>query len=156
MMLKGLTTQYLIRQTYRVKSGDTILLHAAAGGAGLILSQWAPEEWNFTVLVPFDRAEACSLKQAAERAGKSESTMRNWCVNYGIGRRVAGGVWQISKPALEMLLDGDKAALSAYHGGDRLGSVVRSYFERARIPCVNDDIRHPFREDSGHRRHRRE
>ena len=41
MMLKGLTTQYLIRQTYRVKSGDTILLHAAAGGVGLILGQWA-------------------------------------------------------------------------------------------------------------------
>ncbi len=38
MMLKGLTTQYLIRQTYRVKAGDTILLHAAAGGVGLILS----------------------------------------------------------------------------------------------------------------------
>ena len=41
MMLKGLTAQYLIRQTYRVKKGDTILLHAAAGGVGLILSQWA-------------------------------------------------------------------------------------------------------------------
>jgi NADPH2:quinone reductase len=41
MMLKGLTVQYLIRQTYRVKKGDAILLHAAAGGVGLILSQWA-------------------------------------------------------------------------------------------------------------------
>jgi NADPH:quinone reductase len=41
MMLKGLTAQYLIRQTYRVKAGDTILLHAAAGGVGLILGQWA-------------------------------------------------------------------------------------------------------------------
>src|SRR4030095_13267409 len=41
MMLKGLTAQYLIRQTYRVNAGDTILLHAAAGGVGLILSQWA-------------------------------------------------------------------------------------------------------------------
>lgn len=41
MMLKGLTVQYLIRQTYRVKPGDTILLHAAAGGVGLILGQWA-------------------------------------------------------------------------------------------------------------------
>ncbi|MGP8121319.1 MAG: quinone oxidoreductase family protein [Xanthobacteraceae bacterium] len=41
MMLKGLTAQYLIRQTYRVKAGDTILLHAAAGGVGVILSQWA-------------------------------------------------------------------------------------------------------------------
>ncbi len=41
MMLKGMTTQYLIRQTYVVKAGDTILIHAAAGGVGLILSQWA-------------------------------------------------------------------------------------------------------------------
>src|ERR1700756_503281 len=41
MMLKGLTTQYLIRQTYRIKAGETILLHAAAGGVGQILSQWA-------------------------------------------------------------------------------------------------------------------
>src|SRR5207302_7424799 len=39
MLLKGLTVQYLIRQTYRVKSGDTILLHAAAGRLGTILNQ---------------------------------------------------------------------------------------------------------------------
>ncbi|MCB1670790.1 MAG: quinone oxidoreductase [Gammaproteobacteria bacterium] len=41
MMLKGLTVQYLICQTYRVKKGDTILVQAAAGGVGLILCQWA-------------------------------------------------------------------------------------------------------------------
>ncbi len=41
MMLKGLTVQYLLRQTYRLKPGDTILFHAAAGGVGLIASQWA-------------------------------------------------------------------------------------------------------------------
>jgi NADPH:quinone reductase len=41
MMLKGLTVQYLIRQTYKVKRGDTILCHAASGGVGLILCQWA-------------------------------------------------------------------------------------------------------------------
>jgi NADPH2:quinone reductase len=40
MMLKGLTAQYLVRQTYRVKEGDTVLVHAAAGGVGLILCQW--------------------------------------------------------------------------------------------------------------------
>jgi len=40
MMLKGMTTQYLIRRTYRVKKGDTILMHAAAGGVGQILCQW--------------------------------------------------------------------------------------------------------------------
>ncbi len=41
MMLKGLTAQYLLRRTYKVKSGDTILFHAAAGGVGLIACQWA-------------------------------------------------------------------------------------------------------------------
>ena len=41
MMLKGMTACYLLRRTYRVKAGDTILIHAAAGGVGLILCQWA-------------------------------------------------------------------------------------------------------------------
>jgi len=41
LMLKGLTVQYLLRQTYRVKPGETILFHAAAGGVGLIACQWA-------------------------------------------------------------------------------------------------------------------
>lgn len=41
MMLKGLTAQYLLRRTYKVQPGDTILVHAAAGGVGLILCQWA-------------------------------------------------------------------------------------------------------------------
>ena len=40
VMLKGLTAQYLLRQTYKVQPGDTILVHAAAGGVGLILCQW--------------------------------------------------------------------------------------------------------------------
>jgi NADPH2:quinone reductase len=41
LMLKGLTVQYLFRQTYRLKEGETILFHAAAGGVGLIACQWA-------------------------------------------------------------------------------------------------------------------
>ncbi len=41
MMLKGMTARYLLRATYKVKRGETILLHAAAGGVGQILSQWA-------------------------------------------------------------------------------------------------------------------
>jgi NADPH:quinone reductase len=40
MMLKGLTAQYLLFQTHRVKKGETILVHAAAGGVGQILCQW--------------------------------------------------------------------------------------------------------------------
>jgi NADPH2:quinone reductase len=41
LMLKGLTAQFLIRRTHRVARGETILVHAAAGGVGLILCQWA-------------------------------------------------------------------------------------------------------------------
>lgn len=41
MMLQGLTAEYLLRRTYKVKAGDTILIHAAAGGVGLIACQWA-------------------------------------------------------------------------------------------------------------------
>jgi len=41
MMLKGLTAQYLLRRTYRVQTGQTILFHAAAGGVGLLACQWA-------------------------------------------------------------------------------------------------------------------
>jgi NADPH2:quinone reductase len=40
MMLKGMTVQYLIRRTYKVKKGDIVLFHAAAGGVGLIACQW--------------------------------------------------------------------------------------------------------------------
>lgn len=41
MMLKGMTVEYLLRRTYKVKPGDTVLYHAAAGGVGLIFGQWA-------------------------------------------------------------------------------------------------------------------
>jgi NADPH2:quinone reductase len=41
LMLKGLTVQYLFRQTFPLKGGETILFHAAAGGVGLIACQWA-------------------------------------------------------------------------------------------------------------------
>jgi len=40
MMLQGMTVEYLIRRTYRVKKGETVLVHAAAGGVGLIQCQW--------------------------------------------------------------------------------------------------------------------
>ncbi len=41
MMMQGLTAQYLLRRTYRVQAGETILVHAAAGGVGTIMCQWA-------------------------------------------------------------------------------------------------------------------
>jgi NADPH2:quinone reductase len=63
MMLKGLTTQYLIRQTYRIKAGETILLHAAAGGVGLILGQWA-KHLGVTVIGTVGSDEKAKLAQA--------------------------------------------------------------------------------------------
>jgi NADPH2:quinone reductase len=41
MMIRGMTARYLLKETYRVRSGDPILIHAAAGGVGLIMCQWA-------------------------------------------------------------------------------------------------------------------
>jgi hypothetical protein len=42
------------------------------------------------------------LKQAADVAGKSESTMRAWAEEHGLGRRIGGGVWSVSRVALAM------------------------------------------------------
>lgn len=60
MMLQGLTAQYLLRQTYRVQAGDTILVHAAAGGVGLILCQWA-QALGATVIGTVGSAEKAAL-----------------------------------------------------------------------------------------------
>jgi hypothetical protein len=82
------------------------------------------------ILVPFDRREGMSLAAACEIAGKSESTMRSWCVQYGLGRRVGDGPWVVSRVALSMFLDGDGEALALYHRGDREGDLFRQYSDR--------------------------
>ena len=58
MMLQGMTAQYLLRRTYKVKPGDTILVHAAAGGVGLILCQWAKHLGARTIGVVSTEAKA--------------------------------------------------------------------------------------------------
>jgi NADPH2:quinone reductase len=63
MMLKGLTVQYLLRQTHAVKRGDTILCHAAAGGVGLILCQWA-KHLGATVIGTVGSDEKAALARA--------------------------------------------------------------------------------------------
>ncbi|MGH7000911.1 MAG: quinone oxidoreductase family protein, partial [Stellaceae bacterium] len=63
MMLKGLTAQYLLRRTYRVKPGDTILFHAAAGGVGLIAGQWA-KHLGATVIGTVSSDEKAKLAKA--------------------------------------------------------------------------------------------
>ncbi len=63
MMLKGMTAQYLIRRTYTVKRGDTILIHAAAGGVGLIVCQWA-KHLGATVIGTVGSDEKAKLAKA--------------------------------------------------------------------------------------------
>jgi hypothetical protein len=82
------------------------------------------------VLRPYDPMEALSVKEAAMLAGRSQSTLRNWCERFGIARRIAGGNWQVSWPALLMLLDGDLEALAAYGAGERTSPRVADYLKR--------------------------
>ena len=63
MMLKGCTAQYLLRRTYTVKPGDTILIHAAAGGVGLIACQWA-KHLGATVIGTVGSPEKAAVAQA--------------------------------------------------------------------------------------------
>lgn len=60
MMLQGMTAQYLLRRTYRVREGDIILIHAAAGGVGLIACQWA-KRLGATVIGTVGSAEKAEL-----------------------------------------------------------------------------------------------
>ena len=63
MMLKGCTAQYLLRRIYPVEAGDTILLHAAAGGVGLIACQWA-KHLGATVIGTVGSDEKAALARA--------------------------------------------------------------------------------------------
>jgi NADPH2:quinone reductase len=72
MMLKGMTVQYLIRRTYRVRPGDAVLFHAAAGGVGLIACQWL-KALGAVVIGTAGTDDKCRL---AERHGAAH------CINY--------------------------------------------------------------------------
>lgn len=63
MTLQGLTAQYLLRRTYHVQAGDTILIHAAAGGVGLIACQWA-KALGATVIGTVGSDEKAALARA--------------------------------------------------------------------------------------------
>ena len=63
MMLKGMTAQYLLRRTFRVERGQTILFHAAAGGVGLIACQWA-KHLGATVIGTVGSDEKAELARA--------------------------------------------------------------------------------------------
>jgi len=64
MMLKGMTAEYLLRRTHRVEAGETILIHAAAGGVGQILCQWASSLGATVIGTVGSRAKAELARQA--------------------------------------------------------------------------------------------
>jgi len=63
MMLQGMTVEYLVHRTYAVQRGDTVLVHAAAGGVGLILCQWL-DKLGATVIGTVSSAEKAALAEA--------------------------------------------------------------------------------------------
>jgi len=63
MMLQGMTVEYLVRRTYAVKAGETVLVHAAAGGVGLMLCQWL-DHIGATVIGTVGSAEKAALASA--------------------------------------------------------------------------------------------
>jgi hypothetical protein len=85
-------------------------------------------------LVPFDIRESMSLREAAMAAGKTPRTMRNWCIEKGIGRLV-GKTWLVSRVALQMYLDGDTDSLVSYrdHGVRASYPPVAEYFRRTQL-----------------------
>ncbi len=72
MMLKGMTAEYLIRRTYKVQPGDTVLFHAAAGGVGSIACQWL-KALGAVVIGTAGSNEKCAL---ARQNGA------DYCINY--------------------------------------------------------------------------
>ena len=83
-------------------------------------------------LIPYDGEECISIGDAQAFAHRTDRTIRNWCVRYGIGRRIPSGRWAISRVALQMLLDGDHQALAAYRDDGVRGAwePVAKYYHR--------------------------
>lgn len=89
-MLKGVTAQYLIKSTYKVKKGDTILVHAAAGGVGSILCQWAKALGATVIGVVGAQAKVAAAKRngckhvLVPRAGKFAKKVRELTKGEGV------------------------------------------------------------------------
>lgn len=81
------------------------------------------------ILRPYDPAEVIGTTEAAKRAGKSERSMRNWCTEQHLGRKV-GGHYSVSQVALAMKLNNDEPALDAYLAGERATPIVADYYYR--------------------------
>lgn len=94
LMLKGLTVQYLLRQTYQVKPGETILFHAAAGGVGSLACQWVKAlgaKLIGTVSSPEKAAHAKALG-AWETIDYSHEDVARRVLELTDGKKMPGGL----------------------------------------------------------------
>lgn len=107
LLMRGMTAQYLLRRTYRVEAGDVILVHAAAGGMGLILCQWA-KHLGARVIGTVSTEEKA---QAARAAGCHHPVVRGQDDFERVAREVTDGegvavVYEaIGKDTLQKSLD---------------------------------------------------
>lgn len=107
LLMKGMTAQYLLRRTYAVQPGDTVLVHAAAGGMGLILCRWA-SHLGATVVGTVSTPEKAEL---AKEAGCHHPVVRKdtdfvkVCRDVTDGEGVAVVYEAIGKDTLQQSLD---------------------------------------------------
>lgn len=87
LLFKGLTAQYLVRKTYRVQSGDVVLVHAAAGGVGLVLCQWA-SALGATVIGCASTDEKCAV--AARHGATFTVNSKTEQIAASVSARTAG------------------------------------------------------------------
>ena len=81
------------------------------------------------------RDEVICIKRAVHYARRNDKTIRRWIKDHGIGRRSAGGgPYDVSLPALEMVLCDDLAALEMLRSGQRSSPEVRRYLEFLGLP----------------------
>ena len=132
VMSRGMPVPFRPRFCQRPFWSLAILLYARKKPS---LQNEATEDMQMkaVILQPYDPAEAINITVAASRAGKCDRTIRNWCLDRQIGRRIAGR-WAVSAVALDMLLAGDDDSLQAYLTGDRSSSRVVSYYVARSIP----------------------
>ena len=131
MMLKGLTAHYLLHKTFPVKKGDTILVHAAAGGVGLLLCQWG-KALGATVIGTVGSPEKAKLAKKAgakhviqynsedfvARVGEITSGAKCDVVYDGIGKSTFMGSLDCLRPRGLMVSFGNASgAVDAFNPG---------------------------------------
>ena len=107
LLMKGMTAQYLLRRTYKVQPGDTILVHAAAGGMGLILCRWA-NHLGATVIGTVSTPDKAELAKAAgchHPVVRKNEDFEQVCRDVTDGEGVAVVYEAIGKDTLQKSLD---------------------------------------------------